>query len=96
MAGQIHRVQSTANAIAWLDLYASFAAVALQQNYCRPDVDLSGKIHIQDGRHPVVEKMLTDTLFVANDTLLDKAENQIAIITGPNMAGKSPTCARWR
>ena len=89
VAEQIHRVQSTANAIAWLDLYASFAAVALQQNYCRPDVDLSGKIHIQDGRHPVVEKMLTDTLFVANDTLLDKAENQIAIITGPNMAGKS-------
>lgn len=89
VAVQIHRVQATANAIAWLDLYASFAAVALEQNYCRPDVDLSGQIHIQDGRHPVVEKMLTDTLFVANDVLLDKAENQVAIITGPNMAGKS-------
>lgn len=89
VAVQIHRVQATANAIAWLDLYASFAAVALEQNYCRPDVDLSGWIHIQDGRHPVVEKMLTDTLFVANDVLLDKAENQVAIITGPNMAGKS-------
>ena len=89
VAVQIHRVQATANAIAWLDLYASFAAVALEQNYCRPDVDLSGRIHIQDGRHPVVEKMLTDTLFVANDVLLDKAENQVAIITGPNMAGKS-------
>ena len=83
VAVQIHRVQATANAIAWLDLYASFAAVALEQNYCRPDVDLSGRIHIQDGRHPVVEKMLTDTLFVANDVLLDKAENQVAIITGP-------------
>lgn len=89
VAVQIHRVQATANAIAWLDLYASFAAVAFEQNYCRPDVDLSGRIHIQDGRHPVVEKMLTDTLFVANDVLLDKAENQVAIITGPNMAGKS-------
>ena len=89
VADQIHRIQSTASAIAWLDLYASFAAVALEQNYCRPQVDVSGKINIQDGRHPVVEKMLTDTLFVANDTLLDKAENQIAIITGPNMAGKS-------
>lgn len=89
VAVQIHRVQATANAIAWLDLYASFAAVALEQNYCRPDVDLSGRIHIQDGRHPVVEKMLTDTLFVANDVLLDKVENQVAIITGPNMAGKS-------
>ena len=89
VAVQIHRVQATANAIAWLDLYASFAAVALEQNYCRPDGDLSGRIHIQDGRHPVVEKMLTDTLFVANDVLLDKAENQVAIITGPNMAGKS-------
>lgn len=89
VAEQIHRVQSTANAIAWLDLYASMANVALEQNYCRPDVDLSGRIHIQDGRHPVVEKMLKDTLFVANDTLLDQSENQVAIITGPNMAGKS-------
>ena len=89
VANQIHRVQRTANAIAWLDLYADFAKVSIEQNYCRPDVDLSGRIHIQDGRHPVVEKMLTDTLFVANDLLLDKAENQISIITGPNMAGKS-------
>ena len=89
VAAQIHRVQKTANAIAWLDLYADFAKVSIEQNYCRPEVDLSGKIHIQDGRHPVVEKMLTDTLFVANDLLLDKEENQVAIITGPNMAGKS-------
>lgn len=89
VAQQIHRVQATANAIAWLDLYASFAKVALDQNYCRPDVDLSGKIQIQDGRHPVVEKMLSDTLFVSNDTTLDQGDNQVAIITGPNMAGKS-------
>ena len=89
VAEQSFRVQSTANAIAWLDLYASFAQVAFENNYCRPDVDLSGRIHIQDGRHPVVEQMLKDTLFVANDLLLDKAENQIAVITGPNMAGKS-------
>lgn len=89
VAQQGHRVQATASAIAWLDLYASFARVAIEQNYCHPDVDLSGRIHIQDGRHPVVEKMLSDTLFVANDVLLDKGENQIAIITGPNMAGKS-------
>lgn len=89
IANEIHRIQSTANAVAWLDLYESFAYVAMEQNYCRPEVDLSGKINIVDGRHPVVEKMLTDTLFVANDVHLDKAENQIAIITGPNMAGKS-------
>ena len=89
IANQIHWVQSTANAIAWLDFYASLAYAAVEQNYCRPEVDLSGKINIIDGRHPVVEKMLTDTLFVANDIRLDKGENQIAIITGPNMAGKS-------
>ena len=82
-------VQTTASAVAWLDLYASFAQVAIEQNYCRPVVDLSGKLDIRDGRHPVVEQMLTDTLFVANDLQLDKGAHQVAIITGPNMAGKS-------
>lgn len=89
VAQQNRLVQNTASAIAWLDLYVSFAQVALEQNYCRPVVDLSGKIDIRDGRHPVVEQMLTDTLFVANDLTLDKGEHQVAIITGPNMAGKS-------
>ncbi len=89
VAQQSKLVQTTASAVAWLDLYVSFAQVAIEQNYCRPVVDLSGKLDIRDGRHPVVEQMLTDTLFVANDIQLDKGAHQVAIITGPNMAGKS-------
>ncbi len=89
VAKELDRVQQTANAVAKLDVFASFAHVSLQNHYCQPIVDLSGTIDIQEGRHPVVECMLGDRMFVSNDTHLDNSENQIAIITGPNMAGKS-------
>ena len=67
----------------------SFAAVAVRNHYCRPTVDESGAIEIHDGRHPVVEQMLKDSLFVPNDTFMGEKEDRVAIITGPNMAGKS-------
>ncbi len=89
IAQQLHRVQKTAGLIARLDVLCSFARVAVQNNYCRPMVDLSGVIEIQDGRHPVVEMMLTDSMFVANDVHLNLDDDRVAIITGPNMAGKS-------
>ncbi len=89
VASQLHRIQTTANAVARLDVFASLAFVAQENNYTRPRVNLSGRISITDGRHPVVESILTDQPFVSNDTQLDLAENRIAIITGPNMAGKS-------
>lgn len=88
VAQQLVRVQTTAEALARLDVLTSFAEVAVRQNYCRPEVDLSGRIHIEGGRHPVVE-YLSDTPFVPNDTDLDDNGNRIALITGPNMAGKS-------
>ena len=83
------RIQKTAAAVAEIDALASFAAVAVRNNYCRPDVDESGVIEIREGRHPVVEKVLKDTLFVPNDTFMGEKEDRVAIITGPNMAGKS-------
>ena len=89
IASQIERIQQTARAIAQLDVFVSLARVALLNSYTRPVVDISGVIDIRDGRHPVVEKMLKDNMFVANDVYLDKNKNQIALITGPNMAGKS-------
>ena len=89
IAAQVERVQMTATAVAKLDVYASFAEVSIRNNYCHPQVDLSSSIDIQEGRHPVVECMMGDRMFVSNDTHLDNGENQIAIITGPNMAGKS-------
>ena len=88
VAGQLVRIQSTADALAELDVLTSLAEVAVRQNYCRPDVDLSGRIDIRGGRHPVVES-LSDIPFVPNDTHLDDGENRVALITGPNMAGKS-------
>ncbi len=88
-AAQVRQVQRAAAAVAQLDVLASFAAVAAQNGYCRPQVDESGVIHIREGRHPVVERMLKDTLFVPNDTEMDEGEGRLAIITGPNMAGKS-------
>ena len=88
VAAQLVRIQSTADALARLDVLTSLAEVAVRQNYCRPDVDLSGRIDIQGGRHPVVEA-LNDVPFVPNDTHLDNGENRVALITGPNMAGKS-------
>ena len=86
---EMERIQRTAAAIAELDTLASFAAVAAKQNYCCPTVDDSGVIEIHDGRHPVVERVLKDTLFVPNDTYMGEGESRVAIITGPNMAGKS-------
>ena len=83
------RIQKTAAAVAEIDALASFAAVAVRNNYCRPDVDESGVIEIREGRHPVVEKVLKDSLFVPNDTFMGEKEERVAIITGPNMAGKS-------
>ena len=87
-AAEILRFQKTASAIARLDSLCSFAEVAANNDYCRPLVDNSGVIHIKDGRHPVVEQMIK-TPFVSNDTMLDGGDNRCAIITGPNMAGKS-------
>lgn len=89
IAAQAARVQKTAAAVAELDALCSLAEVAVRNNYCRPDVDESGVIDIRDGRHPVVEKMLKDALFVPNDTFMGETEKRVAIITGPNMAGKS-------
>ena len=86
---QIQRIQKTAGIIAILDTLNSFATVAEDMNYVMPIVDNSGIIDIKDGRHPVIEKMLPSGSFVENDTYLDKDENRLSIITGPNMAGKS-------
>ena len=89
IASQVERVQRTARIISFLDALWSLARVALENGYVRPDIDDEDIIDIQDGRHPVVEKTLSNALFVPNHTYLDGSENQIAIITGPNMAGKS-------
>ena len=86
---RVRQVQSAADSVARLDVLCSFAAVAVQNNYCRPTVDDSGSIEIREGRHPVVERMLTDSLFVPNDTTMNSSDERLAIITGPNMAGKS-------
>ena len=88
-AAQVGAIQRSAAAAAQVDVLVSFAAVAEEGNYCRPEVDLSDTIEIRDGRHPVVEKMLTGSLFVPNDTHMDGSGEVAAIITGPNMAGKS-------
>ncbi len=86
---QAARVQISASAVAEADVICSLASVAVQNGYCRPEITSDNEIHILDGRHPVVEKMLTDSLFVPNDTTLGSANDQVSIITGPNMAGKS-------
>ena len=83
------RVQRSASVIAELDVYLSLADVAVRQRYCRPEVDESGELDIRDGRHPVVEQMRKDSLFVPNDTHMNTAQERVAILTGPNMAGKS-------
>ena len=83
------RIQKAAAAVAETDALCSFAAVAVRNGYCRPDVDESGVIEIREGRHPVVERMLKDALFVPNDTFMGEKEGRVSIITGPNMAGKS-------
>ena len=89
LATQAARVQQTAAAVAAADTLCSLATVAAARGYCRPEITLENEISIRDGRHPVVEMMLKDTLFVPNDTQLGGADNTVSIITGPNMAGKS-------
>ena len=86
---QIQRIQKTASLISELDVIASFAIVAENLNYVKPVVDNEGIIDIKEGRHPVIEKMISTNNFVPNDTYLDQNSNRLAIITGPNMAGKS-------
>ena len=89
LAAQACRVQSSAAAVAAADCLCSLANVAVQRGYCRPEMTMGSELEIRDGRHPVVEVMLKDALFVPNDTSLGCDERQVAIITGPNMAGKS-------
>ena len=89
VSAELHRVQATASAVANLDVFCSLATVASNNSYCRPDVNLSDEIDIREGRHPVVEQLMGGAPFVANDTVLNRSDHMIAIITGPNMAGKS-------
>ena len=89
IASQVVRIQKTAKAIAGIDVFCSLSAVASRHNYVKPAINEKGVIQIKNGRHPVVEQMMRDDLFVANDTFLDNGKNRLSIITGPNMAGKS-------
>ena len=89
IASQVYRIQQTAKAIARLDVYASLAYVAEKNHYCRPKINTRGVIDIKGGRHPVVEQMMDQQLFIDNDTYLDNKKQRVSIITGPNMAGKS-------
>ncbi|MEE1009713.1 MAG: DNA mismatch repair protein MutS [Agathobacter sp.] len=89
IAKNVQRIQTTAKAIAKIDTFVSLAVVASQNNYCRPEINEEGVIDIKGGRHPVVEKMIDNDLFIDNDTYLDNNNNRVSIITGPNMAGKS-------
>ncbi len=89
VCAQIDRLKTTANVIATVDTLASLAQAAENNNYTKPDINDSGIIKITDGRHPVVEKMLKNELFVPNDTFIDTEHDRMCIITGPNMAGKS-------
>ena len=89
VAGEILRIQRTARALAFVDVFCSLSLVAEQGNYVRPKVDSTGIVDIRDGRHPVVEKVSSGEMFVANDTYLDRRKKRISVITGPNMAGKS-------
>lgn len=89
IAGELVRIQETAKAIAELDVLNSFAVTAVKYDYVRPRITVNGKIYIKDGRHPVVEVLLSGSPFVPNDTDMDVGDNRVAIITGPNMAGKS-------
>ncbi len=89
IASQIVRIQKTAKAIAGLDMFASLALVAERNNFVRPKINEKGVIDIKEGRHPVVERMIPNDMFIPNDTYLDDKKHRISIITGPNMAGKS-------
>ena len=89
IADEVVRIQRTAKAVAKLDVFVSLAVVADENHYCRPKITENGVIDIKGGRHPVVEKMITNDMFIDNDTYLDNGSHRISIITGPNMAGKS-------
>ena len=89
ISNQVIRIQATAKAVAMIDVFTSLSLVSQQNNYVRPKINEKGVIDIKNGRHPVVEKMINNDMFVANDTYLDNAANRVSIITGPNMAGKS-------
>ena len=89
IAAEVLRIQQTAKAVAKADAYVSLALVAERNRYVRPSINENGVIHIKNGRHPVVEQMISNDMFVENDTYLDNEDNRISIITGPNMAGKS-------
>ena len=89
MRTQVERIQMTARAIAQVDVLAFLALIAERNNYVRPKINEQGVIDIKDGRHPVVEKMIPNEMFISNDTYLDDKKQRISIITGPNMAGKS-------
>lgn len=89
IAKEVLRIQTAARIIANLDAFASLALVAERNHYVRPDINEKGVIDIKDGRHPVVEKMIPNDMFICNDTYLNDKKNRISIITGPNMAGKS-------
>ncbi|WAJ25937.1 DNA mismatch repair protein MutS [Lacrimispora xylanolytica] len=89
IADQVLRIQKTARAVAGIDVITSLSSVATRNNYVKPFINEKGLIDIKNGRHPVVEKMMRDDLFVSNDTYLDNSKNRLSIITGPNMAGKS-------
>ena len=89
ISGETGRIQQTARAVAALDVIVSFAQVSIQRDYVRPTVNVSGRIYLKDSRHPVVEALLNGAPFVPNDVEMDMNQNRVAIITGPNMAGKS-------
>lgn len=89
IASQVLRIQRTAKAVAGVDVFCSLSGVATRRNYVKPQINEKGVIQIKNGRHPVVEQMMRDDLFVANDTFLDNGKNRLSVITGPNMAGKS-------
>lgn len=89
IAAEVVRIQTTAKAVAKIDVFASLSLIAERNNYVRPVINEKGVIDIKEGRHPVVEKMISNDMFISNDTYLDNGSNRISIITGPNMAGKS-------
>lgn len=89
LSTMLEKVQKTATAVASVDVLCSFADVAIKNFYVKPEISLDGSIDIKDGRHPVVELMLRDEIFIPNDIYIDKKSNRMSIITGPNMSGKS-------
>ena len=89
IGAEVIRIQKTAKSIAGIDVFCSLSVVATRRNYVKPMINEKGVIQIKNGRHPVVEQMMRDDMFVANDTFLDNGKNRLSVITGPNMAGKS-------